>query len=121
MDSVLIAHFPKFKRKFNVLDLGTGTGVIPLLIADEVKKISERPKNSERPKSPERPKNSERPKNPERKKNPATNDDSYATNLFDNRRNEKVNKKFNHQRKNPKSKGSKKWMYNCKTANALTI
>lgn len=39
MDSVLIAHFPKFKRRFKVLDLGTGTGVIPLLIADEVEKI----------------------------------------------------------------------------------
>lgn len=39
MDSVLIAHFPKFKQKFKVLDLGTGTGVIPLLIADEVEKI----------------------------------------------------------------------------------
>ena len=39
MDSVLIAHFPKFKSKFKVLDLGTGTGVIPLLIADDVKKI----------------------------------------------------------------------------------
>jgi len=38
-DSVLIAHFPKFKRTFKVLDLGTGTGVIPLLIADEVAKI----------------------------------------------------------------------------------
>ena len=39
MDSVLISHFPKFKKKFKVLDLGTGTGVIPLLIADEVEKI----------------------------------------------------------------------------------
>ena len=39
MDSVLIAHFPKFKKFFKVLDLGTGTGVIPLLIADEVEKI----------------------------------------------------------------------------------
>ena len=36
MDSVLLAHFPKYKRKYKVLDLGTGTGVIPLLIADEV-------------------------------------------------------------------------------------
>ena len=40
MDSVLIAHFPNFKRTYKVLDLGTGTGVIPLLIADEVAKIS---------------------------------------------------------------------------------
>ncbi len=39
MDSVLIAHFPRFKRNARVLDLGTGTGVIPLLIADEVKEI----------------------------------------------------------------------------------
>ena len=39
MDSVLIAHFPRFKKHFKVLDLGTGTGVIPLLIADEVKEI----------------------------------------------------------------------------------
>ena len=39
MDSVLISHFPKFKKSFKVLDLGTGTGVIPLLIADEVEKI----------------------------------------------------------------------------------
>lgn len=38
-DSVLIAHFPKFKRSYKVLDLGTGTGVIPLLIADEVGRI----------------------------------------------------------------------------------
>ena len=36
MDSVLLAHFPRFKRKYKVLDLGTGTGVIPLLIDDEV-------------------------------------------------------------------------------------
>ena len=40
MDAVLIAHFPKFKRNLKVLDLGTGTGVIPLLIADEVSKIT---------------------------------------------------------------------------------
>ncbi len=39
MDSVLIAHFPRFKKKARVLDLGTGTGVIPLLIADEVKEV----------------------------------------------------------------------------------
>lgn len=39
MDAVLISHFPKFKKFFKVLDLGTGTGVIPLLIADEVEKI----------------------------------------------------------------------------------
>ena len=39
MDSVLISHFPIFKRRYKVLDLGTGTGVIPLLIADEVQEI----------------------------------------------------------------------------------
>ena len=39
IDSVLIAHFPRFKRNARVLDLGTGTGVIPLLIADAVKEI----------------------------------------------------------------------------------
>ena len=39
MDSVLIAHFPRFKKNARVLDLGTGTGVIPLLIADDVKEI----------------------------------------------------------------------------------
>lgn len=39
MDSVLIAHFPKYKKNARIIDLGTGTGVIPLLIADEVKEI----------------------------------------------------------------------------------
>ncbi len=39
IDSVLLAHFPRFKKKFRVLDLGTGTGVIPLIIADEVSEI----------------------------------------------------------------------------------
>lgn len=39
MDSVLIAHFPTFKKNARVIDLGTGTGVIPLLIADDVKEI----------------------------------------------------------------------------------
>ena len=39
MDSVLIAHFPTFKKNARVIDLGTGTGVIPLLIADAVKEI----------------------------------------------------------------------------------
>ena len=39
MDSVLIAHFPRVKKNARVIDLGTGTGVIPLLIADEVKEI----------------------------------------------------------------------------------
>jgi len=39
MDAVLIAHFPRFKKNARVIDLGTGTGVIPLLIADNVKEI----------------------------------------------------------------------------------
>ena len=39
MDSVLLAHFPKLKRKYRALDLGTGTGVIPLLIVDEVAQV----------------------------------------------------------------------------------
>lgn len=39
MDAVLIAHFPRFKKSARVIDLGTGTGVIPLLIADDVKEI----------------------------------------------------------------------------------
>ena len=39
MDAVLIAHFPRFKKNARVIDLGTGTGVIPLLIADNVKQI----------------------------------------------------------------------------------
>lgn len=32
IDSVLLAHFAKVKRKDRVVDLGTGTGVIPLLM-----------------------------------------------------------------------------------------
>lgn len=39
MDAVLIAYFPHFKKNARVIDLGTGTGVIPLLIADDVKEI----------------------------------------------------------------------------------
>jgi len=39
MDSVLIAHFSKLKKNARVIDLGTGTGVIPLLIADDVKEL----------------------------------------------------------------------------------
>ena len=39
MDAVLIAHFPRLKKNFRVIDLGTGNGVIPLLIADFVKEI----------------------------------------------------------------------------------
>ena len=38
-DAVLIAHFPRLKKNFRVIDLGTGNGVLPLLIADNVKEI----------------------------------------------------------------------------------
>jgi len=40
MDAVLLAHFPKLHGDERVLDLGTGTGVIPLLIADGADKIT---------------------------------------------------------------------------------
>ena len=56
----------------------------------------------------ERPRNIERPKNIERKKNFNRREDSRATNLFDSKRTEKINKKSNRQRKNPKSKGRRK-------------
>lgn len=59
------------------------------------------------PKS-ERPKNIEHKKNIEPKKNFSRNEDSYAANLYDNRRNDKVNKKMNRQRRNPNSKGRRK-------------
>lgn len=36
MDAVLLAHFPRLKKSQSVLELGTGTGVIPLIIADDV-------------------------------------------------------------------------------------
>lgn len=39
LDAVLLAQFPNYKKSFRVLDLGTGTGVMPLLIADEVREI----------------------------------------------------------------------------------
>lgn len=39
VDAVLLAHFPAWHSGDSVLDLGTGTGVIPLLIADEVRHI----------------------------------------------------------------------------------
>ena len=39
LDAVLLAHFPKVHKKDRVLELGTGTGVIPLLIADLAAKV----------------------------------------------------------------------------------
>lgn len=39
LDAVLLAHYPRYHKNWRVFDLGTGTGVMPLLIADEVKEI----------------------------------------------------------------------------------
>lgn len=39
MDAVLLARFPRTTGRERALDLGTGAGVIPLLIADEVHAI----------------------------------------------------------------------------------
>lgn len=35
MDTVLLAHFPRYGKNCRVLDLGTGTGAMPLLMAEE--------------------------------------------------------------------------------------
>jgi len=40
MDAVLLAHFPQMTGRERVLDLGTGTGVIPLLVADHAAQIT---------------------------------------------------------------------------------
>ena len=40
MDAVLLAHFPRLAGRERVLDLGTGTGVIPLLVADHAAHIT---------------------------------------------------------------------------------
>ena len=39
LDAVLLAHFLVLKSRQRVLELGTGTGVIPLIIADEVARV----------------------------------------------------------------------------------
>ena len=39
LDAVLLAHFLPLKKKQKVLELGTGTGVIPLIIADNVARV----------------------------------------------------------------------------------
>lgn len=39
IDAVLLAHYPKFQKSCRIFDLGTGTGVMPLLAADMVKEI----------------------------------------------------------------------------------
>ena len=40
MDAVLLAHFPQGRGREQILELGTGTGVIPLLMADEAAHIT---------------------------------------------------------------------------------
>lgn len=40
MDAVLLAHFPRLAGREHILDLGTGTGVIPLLAADGAAQIT---------------------------------------------------------------------------------
>ncbi|MCR5177171.1 MAG: methyltransferase domain-containing protein [Anaerovibrio sp.] len=39
IDAVLLAHYPQYHANWRVMDLGTGTGVMPLLIADKVREI----------------------------------------------------------------------------------
>lgn len=39
LDAVLLAHFPRLHTREKVLELGTGTGVIPLLVADSVARV----------------------------------------------------------------------------------
>jgi len=39
LDAVLLAHFASVRKHFRVMDLGTGTGVIPLLLADQVQHV----------------------------------------------------------------------------------
>lgn len=40
LDAVLLANFPAMGPKMRVLDLGTGTGVMPLIVCDKVKSVT---------------------------------------------------------------------------------
>ena len=40
IDAVLLARFPSYRARDRVLDLGTGTGVIPLLMTDQVAHVA---------------------------------------------------------------------------------
>ena len=42
IDAVLLANFAKVKNNAKVVDLGTGTGIIPILIAGKVKLANNR-------------------------------------------------------------------------------
>ena len=39
LDAVLLAHFPNYHQRDHVLDLGTGAGVMPLLMVDKVASV----------------------------------------------------------------------------------
>lgn len=39
LDAVLLAHFPEVKDGFKIIDLGTGTGVIPLILTTRAKNL----------------------------------------------------------------------------------
>ena len=39
VDSILLAHFPEIRRNENILDLGTGCGVVPLILCYRYRKL----------------------------------------------------------------------------------
>ena len=41
IDAVLLAHFPKLKKGMKIIDFGTGTGVIPLILAAKEENLDE--------------------------------------------------------------------------------